>query len=140
MTASKTGSCLCGAVKYTITGVPEHYYLCHCNSCQKATGSAFGANCWYKQSELQITQGNHSITTYQDKTTESGNALQRSFCTTCGSNLFIGNDAMDKLGAVSVTSGTIDDQSGLRPTLEVWGRGRREWLSPVEGADGKDTQ
>ncbi|PLB40332.1 GFA family protein [Aspergillus candidus] len=140
MTASKTGSCLCGAVKYTITGVPEHFYLCHCISCQKATGSVFGANCWYKKSVRQITQGNHSITTYQDKSPESGNPLQRSFCTTCGSNLFISNDTMDKLGAVSVTSGTIDDQSGLRPTLEVWGRGRREWLNPVEGVDGKDTQ
>ncbi|PLN81882.1 DUF636 domain protein [Aspergillus taichungensis] len=140
MTASKTGSCLCGAVKYTITGVPQHFYLCHCKSCQKSNGSAFAANCWYKQSELQLLQGHNSITTYQDKSPESGNPLERSFCTTCGSNLFIKNETMDQLGAVSVTSGTIDDQADLRPTMEVWERARREWLNPVEGALRKETQ
>lgn len=47
---------------------------------------------------------------------------------------------MDQLGAVSVTSGTIDDHAGLRPTMEVWERSRRDWLNPVEGAVGKDRQ
>ena len=93
-----------------------------------------------REQEVQIIQGQDAMTTYADKSPESGDVLQRSFCTTCGSNLFIKNGRMEKLGALSVTTGTMDDQKGLRPTMEVWGRGRREWLNPVEGALVKDTQ
>lgn len=38
------GSCLCGAVKYTVAGGYALTVLCHCNSCRKFTGSSFGAN------------------------------------------------------------------------------------------------
>ena len=38
------GSCLCGAVKYTIQMEQlDDITLCHCHNCQKASGSAFNA-------------------------------------------------------------------------------------------------
>jgi hypothetical protein len=43
------GSCLCGAVQYEVIGDPYNILICHCESCQKATGSAFMANSWYKE-------------------------------------------------------------------------------------------
>ena len=33
------GSCLCGAVKYEVTGEPKRFYHCHCSRCRKATGT-----------------------------------------------------------------------------------------------------
>ena len=38
----QTGGCLCGAVRYTTTATPLMTFVCHCRSCQKFTGSAFG--------------------------------------------------------------------------------------------------
>lgn len=44
-----SGSCLCGNVKYTITGTPSLNVVCHCINCKKASGSAFMANGMYKE-------------------------------------------------------------------------------------------
>jgi hypothetical protein len=49
MTVLNTGSCLCEAVKYELLGKPVKCAVCHCDSCQQFSGSAFMANCWYKQ-------------------------------------------------------------------------------------------
>lgn len=43
---------------------------------------------WNPFQQLKITEGESSIRAYQDKNTESGNTLTRSFCTNCGSSLF----------------------------------------------------
>ena len=37
----KYGSCLCKAVRYSVTGDPISNHICHCTHCKKVTGSAF---------------------------------------------------------------------------------------------------
>lgn len=49
MSSTFRGSCLCGAVKYTVSGDPKNSVLCHCDSCQKVTGSVFMANYIYEK-------------------------------------------------------------------------------------------
>jgi hypothetical protein len=41
--ATRTASCLCGSVKVAMNGDPFMTNLCHCSSCQKNTGAAFGS-------------------------------------------------------------------------------------------------
>ena len=43
MAAAKTGSCLCGAVKFEITGPLRPVIACHCLQCRKQTGSYMSA-------------------------------------------------------------------------------------------------
>jgi hypothetical protein len=38
------GRCLCGAVSYRFDAQPEAVVLCHCEDCQRHTGSAFSMN------------------------------------------------------------------------------------------------
>src|SRR6202034_265236 len=38
------GSCLCGAVKYEVTGEPKRFYHCHCSRCRKVTGTGHASN------------------------------------------------------------------------------------------------
>src|SRR5436190_652026 len=38
------GSCLCGAVRYVVTGEPLLARYCHCSRCRKARGAAHAAN------------------------------------------------------------------------------------------------
>ena len=44
----RTGSCLCQSIKYTVTGEPLTFRVCHCVNCKKASGSAFMTNAFYK--------------------------------------------------------------------------------------------
>ena len=36
--ASKTGGCLCGAVRFTLKDTPTEYGACHCSMCRKFSG------------------------------------------------------------------------------------------------------
>lgn len=41
MKLPQTGGCQCGQVRYEITDEPRSAYTCHCQGCQRLTGSAF---------------------------------------------------------------------------------------------------
>ena len=45
---TRSASCLCGAIKFDITGDPVTFMVCHCVNCQKATGSVFMSNTFFK--------------------------------------------------------------------------------------------
>ena len=38
---SLSGGCICGAVRYTINDGPLFVHACHCQDCQRFSGSAF---------------------------------------------------------------------------------------------------
>lgn len=42
------GSCLCKKVNYELKGDPGTFVVCYCVNCQKATGSAFMANTFWR--------------------------------------------------------------------------------------------
>ena len=44
MTASHTGGCLCGAVRYTVDVPVTALRACHCKNCQRASGSGGTVN------------------------------------------------------------------------------------------------
>ena len=46
------GSCLCGGVKYRITGQLSDARYCHCSMCRKAHGSAFRARTTVKAADF----------------------------------------------------------------------------------------
>ena len=49
-----TGGCLCGQVRYTLSGEPIFSGLCHCRNCQRYTGSAFETTIAFPSSSVSI--------------------------------------------------------------------------------------
>ncbi|KAK1987474.1 glutathione-dependent formaldehyde-activating enzyme [Colletotrichum cereale] len=136
------GSCLCGAVKYTVAGGHGFTVLCHCNSCRKFTGSSFGANSLVDRKSLTVQDPASKISMYSAKTADSGDTLVRSFCSVCGSSLFAAtHEFSDK---VAVTSGTMNGVQGVKgdklwaPKLEFFCKRKATWLA-TEGTVQKDT-
>jgi hypothetical protein len=114
---TRSGGCLCGAVRYTVRGEPFHVGRCHCADCRKRSGSAFIV---YGQWPLQAFKSSGEYATYEGD----------SFCARCGARLF-----MVEEDVVEVCLGTLDDAPfELRPQAEIWIKRREPWLHEVEGA------
>ena len=52
--ADLTGGCLCGRVRYSLTGEPTLNGLCHCRNCQRYTGSTFEAVTVYRSASVTV--------------------------------------------------------------------------------------
>jgi len=80
---SYSGSCFCGAVRFTVSGQPAAMGYCHCESCRHWSAGPVNAFTLWKPDAVKITQGMDAIGTY-NKTPRSS----RKFCKACGGHLF----------------------------------------------------
>jgi hypothetical protein len=114
---TRSGGCLCRAVRYTVRGEPFHVGRCHCGDCRKRSGSAYTI---YGQWPREAFESTGEYATYDGD----------SFCPSCGSRLFSVADE-----AVELQLGTLDEAPfGLRPEAEIWIKRREPWMTPVDGA------
>lgn len=95
------GSCLCGKVKYEISGELDGASHCHCTMCQKVHGAAFGSYANTARSAFRFTEGAQYVASYA-----SSPKVQRTFCSICGSTLQWMTD--NKSDVLSITLGTLD--------------------------------
>ena len=121
MLKTYTGRCLCGAVRYQITGQPKVVALCHCSDCRRSAGAPVVAWAMFPEAALSVTHG-------QPKTINSSGAAMRSFCADCGSGLFYRNAKMMP-GVVDVQSLTLDDPESLPPTMQIQTAERLGWMA-----------
>lgn len=127
------GSCLYDAVKYTGSGVLSLQYLCHCRNCQKASGGAFNANCFFPHSAFEVVDGKDKLSVFPFGQTGSGSTQHRHFCSICASPLFILPEAKSEI--VVIFAGTLDRFDDFVPVQECWVKHRRSWLRKVDNAE-----
>jgi hypothetical protein len=114
------GSCLCGAVRYEVTGAFGEIHHCHCSRCRKAHGAAFSTFGRLARAQFRITAGADAVRTYR-----SSPQVERTFCNTCGSNLTF---AFEPLPAdIWVAVGTLDDDPGTRPSAHIFAASKAPW-------------
>lgn len=125
MSQLHSGSCLCGAVRYTVEGAFERFYLCHCEYCRKDTGSAHGANLFSSTARLQWLSGADQVRTYNLPSTRH----TRSFCAGCGSALptSLGEGRM-----LVVPAGSLDSALSLRPDAHLFVASKAAWDEALE--------
>tara|TARA_B100001105_G_scaffold251748_1_gene242019 strand:+ start:7333 stop:7737 length:405 start_codon:yes stop_codon:yes gene_type:complete len=123
----REGGCLCGAVRYTLTGDPRAVTLCHCSHCQRVSGSVFSFNLVVREADYQQIGETAVFTDFGD----SGQPVQRHFCSRCGSSILAKIAAAP--GKVVLKGGSLDNKEGLRPFTEIYTAQALSWLAPVEG-------
>ncbi|MEV6607130.1 GFA family protein [Kutzneria sp. NPDC051319] len=121
----RTGHCLCGAISYSYDAEPVIEVLCHCDDCQRHTGSAFSENVLVPQDSVRI---NGIPKVHNTVGAENGQVRDRMFCGDCGTPIF--TVMRERPEIIIVKAGTLDDRTGLKPTAEVWGRRAQEWFGP----------
>jgi len=116
-----TGQCLCGAIRYQLTGEPRHVAVCHCRDCRRSAGAPMVSWAMFPESALTLLQG-------QPKTINSSGSAMRSFCPDCGTGLFYRN-AVILPGIVDVQSATLDDPDALPPGVQIQVAERLHWMT-----------
>ena len=78
------GRCLCGAVRFNLTGTPTPFDLCYCSRCREASGSAFLAELEFNAPEFEWVSGQSLVKTYEAPVLKTPPGYRRTFCTLCG--------------------------------------------------------
>ena len=131
-----SGGCLCGAVRYEMDNAPAVTGVCHCKNCQREAGSTFSTLAAVPRAEFRFTRGEPKL--YEDKDTESGNAVARYFCGNCGSPIYSALPA--QADTVYLKTGTLDDTSGFTPQFHAWCDSKQAWVQLEEGVPTMATQ
>lgn len=124
-----SGGCVCGAVRYRVTGKPAFVAVCHCTFCQKRSATAFTMVAAFPEPAVEITQG--ELTVYEHRSDESGRWLQMSFCPKCGST--VTHIAEARPGMRSIAGGTFDDPNWLEINRHIWVKSKLRWVPVPEG-------
>lgn len=113
-----TGGCLCGAVRYRLYSQPYHVTHCHCKSCRKGSGAAFVT--WFTIEESAVEWLGESLSYYR-----SSVAVERGFCSCCGSSLTYRHQA-DPM-EVDITAASLDNPEWVRPEFHTWWEQHIAW-------------
>jgi hypothetical protein len=63
------GACLCGAVRYEVSGPYQWMAHCHCSMCRKNYGSLFGTSVGVQPANFRWLQGEDAIVHYRSSST-----------------------------------------------------------------------
>ena len=113
------GGCLCGAVRYRISGPVSNPCFCHCADCRRATGGSMVPWGTFAREALCIVRGHLSEF-------RSSAQVSRGFCAQCGTSLSYRHDA--HAGEIDVTLSTLDEPTLVPPRMHVWVKDRLPWV------------
>jgi hypothetical protein len=120
---TRRAACSCGQLHLAVEGEPSRIWICHCLACQRRTGAVIGNLARFGREQITF----HGTATAWKRKGESGNTLTCNFCPTCGSTVYVANEAFPDIVAVAV--GNFADPDFPAPTVSVWEETRHSWVS-----------
>lgn len=117
------GSCLCGAVRFTVEGELPPPSACHCSRCRKHTGH-YEAGTDVPRSRVAIS-GEERLTWYH-----SSEKVRRGFCATCGSSLFFDPVHLDWIG---IMMGAFDTPTRTKLSMHIFVADKGDYYDIADG-------
>ncbi len=114
------GGCLCGEVRFEISGALTEASHCHCSMCRKAHGAAFGTYARVQARDFRFVSGRDRVARYR-----SSEKVVRTFCSRCGSTLQWLPDSRPEVLAIAL--GVIDGDPGVRPSRHIFVGSKAPW-------------
>lgn len=117
------GSCLCGAVSFTVRGAPARWLQCHCSRCRRARSAAHGSNTFFPLDRFSWETGEDLVASFRPPDAER---FVTSFCRRCG-----GGAPSVREGApvALVPAGLLDDGLAARPEAHIHVASKASWYA-----------
>ncbi|KAK4182570.1 Mss4-like protein [Podospora australis] len=135
MSAIYTGKCVCEGIRFSISTKPALVLACSCTHCQKGAGGPSSVMGFFAEDSIDVLSGKDLISTYVITNTDSGKPKDKMFCKVCGVTVwtspFIAKERKQLLVRTAVLDGYGPE---LKPTVEVYTKGKPTWATAVEGA------
>jgi len=121
-------SCSCGQLRLVAHGDPIRVSMCHCQACQRRTGSTYGAQARFASEIVEIT----GTSTEYVRVGDEGTAIRFHFCPTCGATVYywFGDGSWR-----AVPVGAFADPSFPSPRVSFYEERRHPWVSVPDGAE-----
>lgn len=121
---SYRGGCLCGALRYQVSGPPQNPCFCHCRSCRLAAGAPLVPWATFARQQFSVTHGTLSEH-------RSSAHVWRGFCAACGSALTYRSAARPL--EIDVTLATLDEPAAIAPRMHLWVAEKLPWIALTDG-------
>ena len=115
------GGCLCGEIRYVITGPSAWVKQCCCKDCQKATGTGHTTILGIHKSQLDMRGSPKTYTNHGD----TGGSVTRHFCGNCGGRLYTSGDLPGETVIIQV--GSLDDPDLVAPDSVIYLKDAPAW-------------
>jgi hypothetical protein len=123
---TRTGGCLCGHIRFTVTGAPDYPHTCSCPHCQRLGGGPMMAWVGFPMLGLSWTGDGNEPTwfdTFPDETA-------RGFCNRCGSSI-AAKDYGDTMIGINTSALDRPDDPALVPVAQSFRHTAVPWLPTV---------
>jgi hypothetical protein len=127
--AANQGGCLCGAVRFAITGPPMIVHACYCTRCQQRSGGPLAVNLWIEANRVALLAGEPA--NLGDNTDERCTESSNWGCPSCGYAVWTIYHSAPP-GSLFVRAGSLDDPSAFPPDVHIFTRSRQPWLSTTD--------
>jgi hypothetical protein len=110
----REGGCLCGAIRFRVTGDMRDVVVCHCGQCRHWHGHSADYSA-ARTAEMSL-QGEAALAWYA-----SSPDAQRGFCRHCGTSLFWRAATQGEAPAkISISAGALDGPTGLQTVRHIF--------------------
>jgi hypothetical protein len=117
------GSCLCGAVRFEVSGALPPPDACHCTKCRKVSGHVWASTDVPRQAVA--ISGADNVTWFQ-----SSEKVRRGFCCTCGSSLFFDPPHKDWIG---IAMGAFEQPTDTRLAIHIFVADKGDYYDIADG-------
>ena len=136
--ASRTAKCGCGRVQITVQDEPALVAACHCDFCQKRTGSAFGLNAYFSQAQCVALSGETKVFNgleVDGVAASNDKVIDYHFCTTCGSTVYWTVEGSPGNTVLGIAVGNFVEPGFQSPMREYHTTLRHGWVVPLASAE-----
>jgi hypothetical protein len=120
--ATRSAACTCGQLRLSAEGDPVVVYVCHCQACQRRTGSAFGSGARFQADAVQVEGDTRAF----ERESDGGVTRTFHFCPICGATVFATTASVP--GFITVFVGAFADPTFPPPTVSLFEARRHPWV------------